>query len=159
MAVVSLEKLPSNECYWPLLMISQLLVDAMAWCHQKTITWANVDPVLCRHMASLGPKELSTISVTASVKENDGWVVYKELLCLTLHGPMDILSTIGFSSSIPFFIWLELACASTCSRDIIKYFLSFRILLVPLGYSHWHTYKINTSAITKFTDDWIKICT
>ena len=22
------------------------------------ITWANVDPVLCRHMASLGPNEL-----------------------------------------------------------------------------------------------------
>ena len=32
------------------------LVQIMAWCHQATeaITWANVDPDLCYHMASLG---------------------------------------------------------------------------------------------------------
>ena len=33
----------------------------MAWCHQATtqaITWANVDPDLCRHMASLDHNEL-----------------------------------------------------------------------------------------------------
>ena len=31
------------------------LVQVMAWCHQATtITWANVDPDLCRHMALLG---------------------------------------------------------------------------------------------------------
>ena len=27
---------------------------------QQAITWANVDPVFCRHMASLGPNELSS---------------------------------------------------------------------------------------------------
>ena len=34
----------------------------MAWCHQanKAITWANVDPDLCGHMASLGHNEFST---------------------------------------------------------------------------------------------------
>ena len=29
---------------------------------QQAITWANVDPDLCRHMASLGPSELSSVS-------------------------------------------------------------------------------------------------
>ena len=32
------------------------LVQVMAW-HQA-ITWANVDPDLCHHMAPLGPNEL-----------------------------------------------------------------------------------------------------
>ena len=36
------------------------LVQVMAWCHQQqAITWANVDPDLCRHMVSLGPNELT----------------------------------------------------------------------------------------------------
>ena len=31
------------------------LVQVMAWCRQqRAITWLNVDPVLYRHMASLG---------------------------------------------------------------------------------------------------------
>ena len=30
----------------------------IAWRHQA-ITWANVDPDLCRHMASQGPNELT----------------------------------------------------------------------------------------------------
>ena len=34
------------------------LVQVMAWCHQA-ITWANVDPDLCRKMASLGLNELN----------------------------------------------------------------------------------------------------
>ena len=35
------------------------LVQVMAWCHQATnITWDDVDPVLCRHMASLAHNEL-----------------------------------------------------------------------------------------------------
>ena len=38
------------------------LVQVMAWCvRQQAITWANVDPDLCRHMASLGPSELNKI--------------------------------------------------------------------------------------------------
>ena len=37
-----------------------LLVQVMAWCHQATgHNWANVDTVLCHHMASLGPNELT----------------------------------------------------------------------------------------------------
>ena len=36
------------------------LVQVMAWAvRQQAITWANVDPDLCCHMASLGPSELS----------------------------------------------------------------------------------------------------
>ena len=38
------------------------LVQVMAWCHmgnkQQTATWANVDPDLCRQMASLSLNEL-----------------------------------------------------------------------------------------------------
>ena len=36
------------------------LVQVMAWCHQaQAITWANVDPDLCHHMASWGHDELT----------------------------------------------------------------------------------------------------
>ena len=36
------------------------LVQVMAWCRQaQAITWANVDPDLCRHMVSLGHNELN----------------------------------------------------------------------------------------------------
>ena len=45
-------ELALDECHSTLLMISQ------HW-HQA-ITWANVDPDLCRQMASLGPNELTT---------------------------------------------------------------------------------------------------
>ena len=35
------------------------LVQVMAWCRQATtITWANVDPDICRYMVSLGYNEL-----------------------------------------------------------------------------------------------------
>ena len=56
---VSLVKLPSGDCLWGSLMMSQhwfrLWFGAV---RQQTITWANVDTDLCRHMASLGPNEL-----------------------------------------------------------------------------------------------------
>ena len=43
------------------------LVQGMAWCHQATtITWANVDPDLCCHMASLGHNELKRWRMVAS---------------------------------------------------------------------------------------------
>ena len=35
------------------------LVQVMAW-RQQAITWANVDPDLCRHMVSIGHNELNT---------------------------------------------------------------------------------------------------
>ena len=59
MVRVSLVKLPSDEYHWILLMISQ------HWCRwwlgairHHAITWANVDPDLCCHMASLDHNEL-----------------------------------------------------------------------------------------------------
>ena len=59
----SLMKLPSDECKWILLMISQcwfrLWLGAI---RQLAITGANVDSDLCRHMASLGHNELMYIS-------------------------------------------------------------------------------------------------
>ena len=60
MAEVSLLKLSCYECHCTLLMISQ---HRFRWwlgaVRQQAITWANVDPYLCRHMASLGHNELT----------------------------------------------------------------------------------------------------
>ena len=47
MTDVSHVKLPSTECNWILLMISQ-----------QAITWANIDPDICCPMVSLGHNEL-----------------------------------------------------------------------------------------------------
>ena len=46
------------------------LVQVMAWCHQATshyltVTWANVDPDLCCHMAPLGHNELKSHEIFA----------------------------------------------------------------------------------------------
>ena len=54
-----LVKLPSDECNWILLMISQHCFRYwLGAVRQQAITWANVDPDLCRHMASLCHNEL-----------------------------------------------------------------------------------------------------
>ena len=59
MTDVSFVKLPSDECNWILLMISQHWFRSwLGVVRQQAITWANVDSDLCRHMASLGPSEL-----------------------------------------------------------------------------------------------------
>ena len=52
---VSPVKLPSNECQWTPLMIS--LHCFISWRHQ-TVSWANVDRDLCRHIASMRHDEL-----------------------------------------------------------------------------------------------------
>ena len=39
---------------------------------QQAITWANVDPDLCRHMASLGHNELSTEMILYMCQKN--WI-------------------------------------------------------------------------------------
>ena len=58
----SLVKLSSDECNWTLLMISQ---HWYRWwrgaVRQQAITWASVDPDLCRQIASLGPNKLILI--------------------------------------------------------------------------------------------------
>ena len=41
------------------------LVQVMAWCRQ-----ANVDPDLCRHVASLGPNELSYFLKSVEIQLN-----------------------------------------------------------------------------------------
>ena len=60
MLEILLMKLSSDEYRWTFLMVSQYW---FRWwlgaVRQQAITWANVDPDLCRHMASLGPNELS----------------------------------------------------------------------------------------------------
>ena len=42
------------------------LIQAMAWCHQKK-TWNNVDPDLCRHMASLGHNDFKSNSPWSTI--------------------------------------------------------------------------------------------
>ena len=37
---------------------------------QQAITWANVDSVLCHHLASLGPNELTLLSLDKMVAIN-----------------------------------------------------------------------------------------
>ena len=59
MAGVSLVKLPSDEDQQTLSMISQYLPRSwLGAIRQQAITWANIDPNLCRHVMSLGHNEL-----------------------------------------------------------------------------------------------------
>ena len=52
-------KLPWYECHCTSLMISQYWFRLwLGVVRQQAITWANVDPDLCHHMASLGHNEL-----------------------------------------------------------------------------------------------------
>ena len=54
-----LVKLLSGECYKQPLMISHhWFRSRLGIVRQQAITWANVDPQLCRHMALLGHNEL-----------------------------------------------------------------------------------------------------
>ena len=51
------------------------LVQIMAWCRQATsITWANVDPDLCRHMVSLGHNELRYVSDGYPILQQSSWL-------------------------------------------------------------------------------------
>ena len=60
MAEVSLWKVSSYKCLY-LIDDKSTLVQVMAWAvRQQAITWANVDPDPCRHMASLSHNELKT---------------------------------------------------------------------------------------------------
>ena len=65
MVKASLVKLPSYKCHWTSLMISQ---HWFRWwlgaVRQQAITWANVDLVPCRHMASPGHNELIYVLYT-----------------------------------------------------------------------------------------------
>ena len=56
MAELSHVNLALDECHSTLLMISQhWFREWLGAISQQAITWANVDPDLCRHMASLDP--------------------------------------------------------------------------------------------------------
>ena len=56
---LSLVQLPWYECHWTSLMISQhWFRQWLGVVRKQAITWANVDPDLRRHMASLGHNEL-----------------------------------------------------------------------------------------------------
>ena len=59
LAGVSLKELPSLKCHWILLVISQHWIKwGIGTVRQLTITWANVNPDLCRNVASPGQNEL-----------------------------------------------------------------------------------------------------
>ena len=54
MADVSLVKLSPGDCYWTSLMVSQHWFRYwLGAVRHHAITWANIDPDLCHHMASL----------------------------------------------------------------------------------------------------------
>ena len=56
----NLAKLPLNDYHWTLLMNSQhWFREWFSAIRQQAITWSNVDPGLCRHMASQGLNELT----------------------------------------------------------------------------------------------------
>ena len=62
---LTLVKLSSDECHWTLLMIIQhWFRQWLGAVRQQAITWANVDPDLCRQMASLGLGMLAHFSYT-----------------------------------------------------------------------------------------------
>ena len=68
------------------------LVQIMAWCRQATtITWANVDPDLCLHMASLGPSEI-IILVIFKLMSSIHWVSHIKLLSGEFHGISLVIS-------------------------------------------------------------------
>ena len=57
-----------------------ILVQVMAWClmlgavRQQAITWANVDPDLCCHMASLGHNELDLFEFLQILNTDKAWI-------------------------------------------------------------------------------------
>ena len=72
MAEVSLVNLPLDECHSTLQAV-----------RQQAFTWANVDPDLCRQMASLGLNELTHWPMeNASVILN--WVIFKQISWIDL---------------------------------------------------------------------------
>ena len=75
MAEVSLVKLPSNECYWTLLMLSQhWFRQWLGAIRQRTIAWASIDQDLCCHMVSLGHNEsilLKYLTNSVSLRQED----------------------------------------------------------------------------------------
>ena len=54
----------SISCEIAFKWMQQELTDWLGAIRQQAITWANVDPDLCRHVASLGQDELTEIWVT-----------------------------------------------------------------------------------------------
>ena len=66
--------MPSDECHGTYLKISQhWFRQWLGAVRQQAITWANVDPDLCRHMASLG-HNLSLLSAGAFI----AWYCYAQ---------------------------------------------------------------------------------
>ena len=80
MAVVSHVKLPLDECNWTLLMLSQYRFRQwIVAVSLEAITWGNVDPDLCNHMASLGHNEIKAIFAGSMVSWHPS-ICYGEFL-------------------------------------------------------------------------------
>ena len=61
---LSIVKLPSDECQWTLLMMSQHLVQVMAWCHQAP----------SHYLSQCWPRSMSPYGITRPQCVNDGWL-------------------------------------------------------------------------------------
>ena len=71
--------MPSDECHKTLVLISQHWFRSwLGAVRQQAISWANVDPDLCRHMLSLGPNESSS-----------RWQVTQHIRCWGWNIPRD----------------------------------------------------------------------
>ena len=86
MADVSLLKFHPEECLWTSLMITPHWFGIwLGAVRQQSITWANVDPDLCRHMPSLGHSELIAKVIKPIVQEHRPWYVITNLPFLCVH--------------------------------------------------------------------------
>ena len=77
MAELNFVKLPSGDCHWTIVVISQ---HWFRWwlgaVRQQTIAWTNVHPDLCRHMASIGRNHMK-IKILC-------YVAFDSVLCIDI---------------------------------------------------------------------------
>ena len=134
---VSLVKLPSDECHWTLLMRSQ---HWFRWwlgtVRQQAITWANVDPDLCCHMASPGHSELThwpledvVIILIVQYSRTFSWLISR-IFSVKLPGECHWTSLISpycsgdglvISGTKPLIIWTSLDQNPRCHMPLLGY--------------------------------------
>ena len=151
MAEVSLLIMPSDECHWTSLMISQHWVKLwLGAIRQQAAIGPNVDTVLCLHMTPLGHNELINIAlftlwymplssaelsvvVLLSVKNSSiliwQYVLHiKTMWCFTVHTKLSYL-----------IIWFSTFHYDSLINPYVTWYSKLRILL----FSIWQTDALN----------------
>ena len=88
---------------------------------QQAITWANVDPDLCRHMASLGHNELKHSSM---VRNGSGSELTKDTPCLAVIVELWVVSYEHFNPLAPG------RCASMFKSIILEHMLQIKFMII-----------------------------